>query len=235
MFQSAIYTNTLMDILPEYVDIDDSSVQEFLQLLVEKSILHRIQKIANLLQQQRQLHSLAILLRGEKKPTETSVVESTQSLIWLFSEQQHSFVDKIRFEEIETHKKIGTLILTTLQNATVLEQSVHLYHSDTVLTAKELEQYKESTSSSQTLLIAGGISYELERNGIKDSFYLQPFETMSNIQCLTWDDLITKGYSILNEYKEYYLKNNEHLHQSLQSFIPKVGTVHLKMKKTKQL
>jgi len=235
MFQSAIYTNTLMDILHEYVDIDDPSVQEFLQLLVEKSILHRIQKIATLLQQQRQLHSFAILLRGEKKPTETSVVEYTQSLIWLFSEQQHSFVDEIRFEEIETHKKIGTLILTTLQNAISQQQSVHLYHSDTVLTAKELEQYKESTSSSQILHIAGGISYEVERNGIKDSFYLQPFESMSNIRCLTWDDLISKGYSLLNEYKEYYLEHNEHLHQSLQSFIPKVGTVHLKMKKTKQL
>lgn len=235
MFQTAIYTNTLMDILPEYVDIDDPSVKDFLQLLVEKSILHRVQKISSLLQQQRHLHSLAIVLRGEKKPSEISVIEYTQSLIWLFSEQQNTFVESIHIEEIESHKKIGSMILTTLNNGSPMYQTVQMYYSDAVLTAKELEQYENDNTTESLLLIAGGISYEVERNGTKVGDYFQPFEAIPSIQCITWDDLITKGYSVLNQYKEYYVENNELLQQSLQSFIPKVGTVHLKTKKTKQL
>ena len=235
MFQSAIYTNTLMDILPEYVDIDDPSVQDFLRLLVEKSILHRVQKIASLLLQQRHLHSLAILLRGEKKPTETSVVEYAQSLLWLFSEHQQTFVESIEIEEIESHKKIGSMIVTTILNSVLSHKKVYLYHSDVVLTAKEIEQYERIDDKDTLLLIAGGISYEVERNGSKIGDYLQPFEASPLLLCITWDELITKGYAILNENKEYFLQHNEYLQQTLQSFIPKVGTVHLKMKKTKQL
>jgi hypothetical protein len=230
-----MYTNTLMDILPEYVDIDDPSVQDFLRLLVEKSILHRVQKIASLLHQQRQLHSLAILLRGEKKPTETSIVENAQSLLWLFSEHLHTFVESIEIEEIESHKKIGSMKVTTLHDSVPSQRKIHLYHSDAVLTAKELEQYETIDDTDALLVIAGGISYEVERNGTKVGDYLQPFEAFPYILVITWDELISKGYAIFNEYKEYFLENNEPLQQTLQSFIPKVGTVHLKMKKTKQL
>lgn len=235
MFQSAMYTNTVMDILPEYVDIDDPSVQDFLRLLVENSILHRVQKIASLLLQQRHLHSLAILLRGEKKPTETSVVEYAQSILWLFSEHHQAFVESIEIEEIESHKKIGSMKVTTIRNSVPSHKNVYLYHSDAVLTAKELEQYESDKVTEAMLIIGGGISYEVERNGTKVGDYLQPFEESPHILCITWDELITKGYAILNENKEYFLQNNEYLQQTLQSFIPKVGTVHLKLKKTKQL
>lgn len=184
MFQSAIYTNTLMDILPEYVDIDDPSVQDFLDLLIEESILHRVQKITTILHQQRQLHSLAIILRGEKKPSEISVVEYVQSLVWLFADTFHTFVENIELERIESHKKIATMLLTSIQNSSPLKQRIHLYHSEVVVTPKELEQYENNDNSESQLIIAGGISYDIERNGTKNGYFLYPFESTTNLRCI---------------------------------------------------
>jgi hypothetical protein len=232
MFQLSLQNGTLLDVLPDYVDLDDPSVQTFLQLLIDESIARRIQTIAELLLQQRNLHTLAILLRGEKKPSESAVVEFVQQLHWLFDLPKFTVAEQMEYEAIESNKKIGVLRFVALQDDEPLKSTLQLYHSDVVLTSKDIST---SETNENILYIAGNISYDLEKSGEKEHHFVFPFgKATSNIRCVTWDDVITKGYAIINDCKEQLLQSNDSIQKRLTSFTPKVGTVHLKMKKTKQ-
>ncbi len=239
-FQTAIRNGELIELLPDYMVMDETSVQDFYNLLIDENILFHIQAESHLRRCTRQVYDLSVLFRSEIKPNERTVVQAVQSAHWLFSENHYFSPMSMNYETNERFKKIGILSTMVLQIDNRTIQRIHLFHSDYVLTKNDLQIVNTLGSNNNNLyidqFIAGGISKDIENDSKKENQYVVPngdFATV--VQCTTWDTLLEFANKLLYASKDSLDLNFEQKLQLLSGFTPKVGTVHLRLKKTKNL